>query len=184
MSGSIKSAEFRVLALFSMRQAVGRFNLSRKMTLSDAPEALKRFRKTTWKFQQTFKTPLKDLPSFVTTVLSGCHELHGASITIDAVVFEPKHLIGLLSSHSLALRYGKGVRLTTNDAREVSPLLEAALGDWIDFVFSPQPKLFVIYADHDEYTTFYAHSRSNLNRVTDALKQRGFTSVEGYRRRF
>ena len=54
----------------------------------------KRFRKTPWKFQQTFKTPLKDLPNFVATILSRCPQRKGASITIDTVVFEPKHLIG------------------------------------------------------------------------------------------
>jgi hypothetical protein len=33
--------------------------------------------------------------------------------------------------------------------------------------------LFVIYADHDEYATFYANTRSNLNRVADALFANG-----------
>jgi hypothetical protein len=31
----------------------------------------------------------------------------------------------------------------------------------------------VIYADHDEYTTFYANTRSNLNRVVEALVAQG-----------
>lgn len=46
----------------------------------------------------------------------------------------------------------------------------------------PAPKPFVIYADHDEYATFYANTRSNLNRVTDALLTQGFEEVSGYQK--
>jgi hypothetical protein len=119
------------------------------------------------------------LPKFVAAILEGCPELRGASITNDAVVFEPRHLIGLLSSHSLVLRYGKGVTLSTDDLQEVASLFEAALSDWIDFVFIPAPKPFVIYADHDESITFYAHTRSNLNHLTDVLEKGGFNLVSG-----
>ena len=153
------------------------------MILSDKPEALKHFRKTPWKFQQTFKTPLKNLANFVATILSGCSGLRGASITIDAVVFEPKHLIDLLNSHPIAARYTKGVTLTADNPEEVPSMLEAALGDSIDFIFLPTPKPFAIYADHDEYATFYSHSRSGLNCVTQPLVATGFTAVPNYHRR-
>jgi hypothetical protein len=53
---------------------------------------------------------------------------------------------------------------------------------WI-FSFVPAPKPFVIYADHHDYTTFYANTRSNLNRVADALLAQGFEEVSGYQRR-
>jgi hypothetical protein len=43
--------------------------------------------------------------------------------------------------------------------KEIAPLLEAALGDWVDFLFVPVPKPFAIYADHDDYITLYANSR-------------------------
>ena len=46
----------------------------------------------------------------------------------------------------------------------------------------PTPKPFVIYADHDEFTTFYANTRSNLNRVSDTLLTQGFEEVSGYQR--
>jgi|SRR6185437_10360719 len=153
------------------------------MILSDNPETLEHFRKTPWKFQQTFKTPLKNSSNFVATILSGCSGLRGASITIDAVVFEPKHLIGLLNNHLIPPRYSKGVTLTTDGPEQVSSLLDAALSDWIDFIFLPTPKTFAIYADHDEYATFYAHTRSNLNRVTQPLLAAGFTVVQNYLRR-
>jgi hypothetical protein len=46
----------------------------------------------------------------------------------------------------------------------------------------PAPKPFVIYADHDEYTTFFANTKSNLNRVAQPLTAGGFVSVPDYER--
>jgi hypothetical protein len=48
-------------------------------------------------------------------------------------------------------------------------------------VFIPDPTPFSLYADHDEYTTFFAHSKSNLTRVVDALTQGGFAAVDFHR---
>ena len=64
--------------------------------------------------------------------------------------------------------------------REIEELLHAALSDWMDFLFVPSPEPFVIYADHDEYTTFYAHSRSNLNHIAEPLAAQGFKEISGY----
>jgi hypothetical protein len=50
--------------------------------------------------------------------------------------------------------------------------LIAVLSDCVDFLFIPTPTSFVIYADHDEYITFYAHTRSNLNQVANPLQHR------------
>jgi hypothetical protein len=40
----------------------------------------------------------------------------------------------------------------------------------------------VIYADHDEYATFYANTRSNLNRISEALTLQGFEKIAEYTR--
>jgi hypothetical protein len=64
----------------------------------------------------------------------------------------------------------------------VEELLHTAFSDWFDFLFVPTPKPFVIYADHDEYTTFYANTRSNLNRVVQALSAKGFEEIAEYKR--
>lgn len=40
----------------------------------------------------------------------------------------------------------------------------------------------MIYADHDEYCTFYSSERSNLARVREALINAGFQVVEDYER--
>ena len=152
------------------------------MTLSETPGSLKRFRRTPWRFQQTFSTPLKNLQPFVATITSAHEPFDAASITIDEAVFEPKHLLDILAKYSLPARYGHDLTYAASGHEEVQALLLAALSDWIDFIFVPAPKPFVIYADHDEYTTFYANMKSNLNRVADALSRRGFEKVKDYER--
>jgi hypothetical protein len=153
------------------------------MMLTETPGALKRFRKSSWKFQQTFQTPLKNLQSFVTMIVSAAQPLKGGSLTVEQIVFEPKYLNGLLTSYSISPKYEYGLSLIAADREEAEALLLAAFSDSIDFVLIPDPKPFVIYADHDEYTTFYAQTRSNLNRVINALQDQGFESVFGYERR-
>lgn len=151
------------------------------MKMLDSPGALKQLRKTPWRFQQTFKTPLKRLDPFVAAiVLTG--EPEAACITINEAVFEPKHLVDLLARYSLPGRYGKGVSVTAAGQREIQELLCAAFADWLDFLFVPQPKRFVIYADHDEYATFYANTRSNLNRIVRPLLSQGFEAIPEYTR--
>ena len=152
------------------------------MTLSQTPGSLKRFRRTPWRFQQTFQTPLNNLPPFVSTIISACDSLKAGSLTIDEVVFEPKHLISLLHRYSLPPQYGRDWCIAVTGQQEVVELLEAGLSDWVNFTFVPQPKPFVIYADHDEYATFYANTKSNVNGVVQALSGAGFEEVPDYQR--
>ena len=155
--------------------------LKLSMNASDTASALKQLRKSSWKFQQTFKTPLKKLEPFVASIVS-TGKPQTACVTIEQIVFEPKHLIDLLIRHSLPPRYGKGVSVTAAGQHEIEELLQAAFADWVDFLFVPSPKPFVIYADHDEYATFYANTRSNLNRISDALSLQGFEKIAEYTR--
>lgn len=152
------------------------------MTVSEAPGAVKQIRKKAWKFQQTFQTPLNNLPAFVKIIVES-QGLQGATLTIDQVVFEPKHLISLLTRHSIAVRYQRGLSISARGQEEVGSLLEAALSDSVDFVFIPEPKATVIFADHDEFTTFFANTRSNLNRVVTQLSDQRFKTIRDYERR-
>ena len=152
------------------------------MKMVENPAALKKFRRTAWKFQQTFETPLKDLKRFVNTIAQAAGPWRSASLTIELVVFDPTHLIDLLNANSIPPRYQRGDSITAVGQEEIEVLLAATLGDWVDFIFVPEPKSFAIYADHDEFTTFYSHTRSNLNRVTQALLSKGFQEVQGYER--
>jgi len=151
------------------------------MKLIENPAALRRFRRTAWRFQQTFETPLKDLKRFVSTVGQAAGPWRSASLTIELVVFDPTHLIDLLNANSITPRCQRGVSIIAAEQEEIEALLEAALGDWVDFSFVPEPK-FAIYADHDEFTTFFAQNRSNLNRVVQALSGQGFKLEKEYQR--
>jgi hypothetical protein len=154
------------------------------MTLSENPGTLKRFCRTQWRFQQTFCTPLKNLRPFVATIVSAIDSLESGCATLDQVVFESKNLIALMKRHSLPVSHGRETAVTATGSPEVEELLEAILGDWVDFLFVPTPKPFVIYADHDEYTTFYANTKSNLHLVVEPLLSKGFEAVKEYERRF
>jgi hypothetical protein len=152
------------------------------MTLSESPEFLKKFRKTPWKFQQTFITPHRNLQHFVAEVVSGSLPCRSGRLTLDQVIFEPTNLISLFNSYSIPPQYGHGWSITAEERQEIEAVLHAAFRDAVDFIFVPTPARFAIFADHDEFTTFYAHTRSNLNRVAEALTRGGFAAVHHYRR--
>lgn len=148
------------------------------MIFSKTPGEIKRFRRSSWKFQETFLTPLKELERFTSIIITAHAPLEGASVTIDEVVFEPKTLNSLMTKHSISEALTHDVSLDVTGGEEVKVLLCSALSDWVDFLFVPTPKPFVIYADHDEYTTFYANTKGNLNRIVEALATEGFKKVE------
>ncbi len=70
------------------------------MLLSENLSALAEFRRTAWEFQQTFETPLKNLPAFVSTIVGAGEQWRAASVTLELVVFEPQNLIALLSDNA------------------------------------------------------------------------------------
>ncbi len=150
------------------------------MTSAQTPGAVKRFRTTSWTFQQTFATPLKNLRPFAQSIVGALERFQAAQLTIDQVVFEPRHLVDLMRAHSLPIDYAHDRTLSAASRQEAELLLESTLSDWIDFVFIPTPRQFVIYADHDEYTTFFANRKRNVNRVAEALLARGFRRVPHY----
>jgi hypothetical protein len=154
------------------------------MLLTEAPGSLKKFKRTSWKFQQTFSTPLKNLAPFVATIVKASRPVQEGCLVIDQWVFEPKNLIALLAADSLPLRYGHDTSLTAAGENEITQLLQAVFADWIDFIFIPKPRSFVLYADHDEFTTFFAPTRSSLNRVVKPLSDQGFEVIRNYTRRY
>ena len=56
------------------------------------------------------------------------------------------------------------------------------MDEWIDFLFVPTPKPFVIYADHDDYITFLAHKKGQLSRVVEALTAAKFRAQDYVRK--
>jgi hypothetical protein len=152
------------------------------MLVSQSDGAMKKFRRTPWRFQQTFVTPLKDLTAFTAAILGSIPELASGTVVIDQVVFQAETLEALLSQRQLSLPLHQDASITAETSEEVQPLLIAALSDWVDFAFTPSPNPFVIYSDHDEFTTFFASSESHLNSVTTVLGSGGFKAAENYTR--
>lgn len=152
------------------------------MRVGNSPGAIRRFGRSSWQFQQTFQTPLKKLEPFVAVIMSGLGPVTAGCVIIDQYVFEPKSLKAMLAAQSLAPDFRHDCALTGSGDTETATLLRAALADWVDFLFLPEPKPFVIYADHDEFITFYANTKSDLNRVVLPLVKNGFERVEGWLR--
>lgn len=150
------------------------------MRLFESPGTLTRYRRSVWEFQQTFHTPLENLPRFVDVIMSALPRTRGAIAVFDQVVFEPRYeLAPLYANYSLPQKwYGDDLTIEAQSATEARELLQAVLSEWIDFLFVPTPKPFVIYADHDEYITFLGHRKGQLNGVVEALTAAKFSTAE------
>jgi hypothetical protein len=147
------------------------------ISISHVPGALKKFKRTPWRFQQTFQTPLQQLKPFVAMICEAVEDLQRGELIIEGFAFGPDKLAAFAQPSSIALLKRDGV-LTATGPEALNELLFHALSDWLDFAFIPTPKPFVIYADHDEFITFFANSKANLNRVTIPLKQQDFKEVD------
>lgn len=154
------------------------------MIFVDDADSLREFRQTPKQFQQTFQTPLKNLPSFVATILSTHQQIESGRVTIELVVFEPRSLIDLLTKYALPPRYSSDVSLVATGKQEIETLLETVLSEWLDFIFVPEPQQFSMYADHDEFTTFFAHTQPELEKLVSALTSKAFDKIPDYQRKF
>jgi hypothetical protein len=133
--------------------------------------SIKRFHRTPWRFEKTFQTPLRTLQSFSAAIIESLGEVDRGVVTIDAMIMPAGKIDALLASNQIQQALRQDMCLIAETAHEVQSLLIAALSDWVDFLFVPSPRPFVLYADHDEYATFFANTRSNLGKVTSALSR-------------
>ena len=154
------------------------------MTISNTPGEIKKFKRSSWNCQMTFVTPLQKLDVFVPAIFSSLEPIREAFVVIDGYAFEPKNLNGLISRSMLSEKLQRDTTLTVVGQDKVKELLRTALSDWLDFAFIPVLKLFAIYADHDEYITFYANTKSNLERIRLSLLAKGFKEVRITRENF
>jgi hypothetical protein len=154
------------------------------MEFSGDINALKKLRKASWKFQQSFRTPapIENLGSFVTTIVFATPSPGIGSFTLgDAVIFAD-HLKVFFARHCLEQRFKSGMTVRIATRGELEGLLVAAFSDAVDFLFAPEKKPFVFYADHDQFTTFFAQTRSSLNRIVEPLVHNGFHRLPDYQR--
>lgn len=150
------------------------------MNALSTPGTLKKFRRTPWRFQQTVELPkANDRDRFVSTIITALDGLESAAVTIDNIVFNTEKMTALCSS---AVTLTHDTTISAQSAEEMQALLLAAFWDGTDFICIPTPKPFVFYADHDDWTTFYANTKSNLNRVITPLASQGYKLVRDWQR--
>jgi hypothetical protein len=116
--------------------------------------------------------------SFLSTLLTVFPVSQGAAAT-DQVVFEPDNVLELLKGREPPIENFWTFCVEASETKHVEAVLTAMLGDWIDFVFVPSPASFAIYADHDEYLTFYIPNSLGLDHLITRLEVEGF-SFEDY----
>lgn len=153
-------------------------------TYTYTPGIFKQISRKVWTFQRTFQTPLGNLEPFVSAILSRLEPTTRYTTVIDGYVFDPDHMRGLLSAYPLSIKVTHDWSIESIDHASTKKLLVAMFQDWIDFIFLPKPQPFCFYADHDEYTTFYAMTKSNLNQAVQPLLSYGFIEVKDFERVF
>jgi hypothetical protein len=98
------------------------------------------------------------------------------------VVFEPRHLAALLQSTGIEAPLAPEVSISASGSSELHALLLAAFTDLLDFYFVPNPRRFLVYADHDEYTTVFAARQGPVSRIATAMSLADIADVPGYNR--
>jgi hypothetical protein len=150
------------------------------MNVTTASGMLKKFRRTPWRFQQTVKLPeVSARENFVSAIIEVLDNFESATVTIDEVVFDTVKVTTLCPANS-ALTHDTSI--LAQSTQDLHTLLIAAFWDGSDFVCIPTPKPFVFYADHHDFVTFYANTKSNLNSIIKLLTSRGYELVRDWQR--
>ena len=103
-----------------------------------------------------------------------------ASVTIDQIIFEPKSLLELLMTRGIHTEDLMDANIRATGHADVLALLESRLSDWVDFLFVPSPNRFVLYADHDEWTTIFATNEVDLASMSAAMCSGSFEMITNY----
>ena len=153
------------------------------MIVTHTPGALKKFCRTPWRFQQTIEIPqgLNEPEEFASAIVAAHGHIEDATVIIDQIVFDTVRITALCPTTGSLL--AKDFSLSAS-GDEVSILLSATLVDGPDFVFVPNPKPFVCYADHDQWITFFSNTKSNLNHIIEPLASRGYKLIQDWQREF
>ena len=151
------------------------------MKIESVPGARKAARRLAGRFQRTFQTPLNRLAIF-SEILLPDNAVTSGYVFVDAAIFEPTRIAELLAAHAVSGVQISDATITASGPLECRALLTAALGDSIDCYFSPVPKRFLLYADHDEYVTLYTHTKGRLSQIISSLTAVGVKEIAGFQR--
>jgi len=126
------------------------------MIVSQNAGAVKKFRRTSWRFQQTIESS-GDPERLAATIVAAHGAMEEATVTIDEVVFNTVRLSELLPD-SPTLQLGRDSAISACSPEEIQKLLVATFDDGVDCICTPTPKPFVFYVDHENWITFYANT--------------------------
>lgn len=150
-----------------------------RMSLANTSEW--RLREAPFSLQQTYVTPLEELPHFVKTLVQP-FVMEQASACVELFVFEPTQLIWYLRGFGIRTDEAELNRETLHAENRIEALdlLECMLAQWVDFAFFPSSKDFVIYADHDEYTTTFTNDANALASIHEGICSLEVRAVENW----
>ena len=154
------------------------------MIVAKNPGALKKFRRTPWRFQQTIQIPeTETLKDFIACILDHHGEMEEATATIENVV-NGAGCLEKLGPAGEPVELQRDLSFQAESREEIAALLMAAFIDGPDFIFIPPPKpfMFMFYADNDYWITFYANTKSNLNHVILPLQAAGYKMIPNWQR--
>lgn len=151
------------------------------MIVTPTSGALKKFRRTPWRFQQTIERGRPDgIDQLLSLIIRSHQDISGGTVTIDEIVFDTERLGSVCPAHTTIAH---DCSVTAQSPEELHTLLAAALWDGPDFLCVPSPKPFVFYADHHDRITFYANTKSHLNHVIEPLASHGYKLINWQRER-
>ena len=97
------------------------------MTATLTPGAIKKFRRTPWRFQQTVERPeASDLHKFVSAIFRPEHHIEAATVTIDEVIFNTERMTALCPA---GFKLTHDSSIVVDSVEELQTLLVAAFWD-------------------------------------------------------
>ena len=129
--------------------------------LSEEPGEIAQFRAEPWPFQQTFKTPLKELHRFVSIFLTPFSFAEGV-VSTGEVVFEPKNILHLLANNSLSVEDQYHFMIRAVGQQAIVDLLEATLAY---FRLHGSPRRYYSAYSNDYLNTLAAQLKSLVARA-------------------
>src|SRR5687768_916561 len=110
------------------------------MMVTQTAGAVKKFRRTPWRFQQTVKRPeASDLGRFVSTITTAHAYIANGTVIIDAVIFGTERMTALCPVDQV-FPLTRDSSISMESAEELHAVLVAAFMDGPDFIFIPTPK--------------------------------------------
>lgn len=141
------------------------------------PWARKQCRRAAGQYQRTFVSPLSQRHLLSKLVLRSAASTRAGLFYIETDVFTTERLEELMAQNEISVDRVEGLSITAENRSECQSVLEAALADSADFYFVPEPKPFLLYCDHHDYSTFFAHRKGPLSQLSEALAGGGFREV-------